>query len=487
MHYKIPENRNQMMLFPQIEMWVAKDNPVRLIDLVVEKLVKENPEKFTWKGKNNTGCTSYSPATMSKLLLYSYFNWIAGSRRMEKETYRNIELIWLLGNLHPDHWTICEFRRENKESFRFIATSFRRFLKDSGYISGGTIAVDGSKVKAYASPEMYTLDGVAKRLENIESQIGRYIDNWEELDNLENQLENSEEEKKKLHEKIAKLERGKKKLERINQQLKKSGKKRISPNDPDASLMKGRDGKKACYNVQTGVDSKNKMFVFAEATTEENDLRMLRPAHEAITGQLGHEPEALEADTGYYNTGQIKEIEEHSSTICFVPIRESPAKQKDKENNIHFEYDKEKDEFTCPQSKQLKLKARNIKHSGQSYNQYRCYECQGCPVREKCTTSKKGRTIKRNVDQDWIDHYKHRVSGRGAKDKISERKTLVEHPFGTMKLMMGKHCFLLTQKHKVQIELELYSTAYNLKRLINIENMDTLLQKLENYDWKIAA
>ena len=114
MHYKKPKNRNELLLYPNIDLWVDQDNPVRLIDLVIEKFVKENPTVCSWGGHSDQGCTSYSPSTMLKLLLYCYFNWIPGSRRMENETYRNIEVIWLLGELKPDHWTICKFRRENK-------------------------------------------------------------------------------------------------------------------------------------------------------------------------------------------------------------------------------------------------------------------------------------------------------------------------------------------------------------------------------------
>ncbi|MFO8233813.1 MAG: IS5/IS1182 family transposase, partial [Bacteroidales bacterium] len=92
MHYKTPENRNQIMLFPQLDLWIEKENPVRFIDSIIDKIISDNPDQFVWKGKSNKGCTSYSPATMSKLLLYCYFNWIPGSRRMEKETYRNMEV-----------------------------------------------------------------------------------------------------------------------------------------------------------------------------------------------------------------------------------------------------------------------------------------------------------------------------------------------------------------------------------------------------------
>jgi len=156
MHYIQGTNKAEIILFPEVENWVSKNNPVRLIDLIVDKIVLSNPEKTIWKGQSNTGRKSFSPATMLKLFLYGYLNKVPGSRRMEAETYRNIELMWLLGELHPDHWTICEYRRENKEQIRFVTLEFRRFLKSEGYIDGKDVATDGSKFKANASKELRT-------------------------------------------------------------------------------------------------------------------------------------------------------------------------------------------------------------------------------------------------------------------------------------------------------------------------------------------
>jgi transposase len=91
MHYKEPKSRNELLLYPNIDLWVDRDNPVHLIDPFIEKFVKENPTICSWEGHSDKGCTSYSPSTMLKLLLNCYFNWIPGSRRTENETYRSIE------------------------------------------------------------------------------------------------------------------------------------------------------------------------------------------------------------------------------------------------------------------------------------------------------------------------------------------------------------------------------------------------------------
>jgi len=486
MHYKNPKNREELLLYPNIDLWVGKDNPVRLLDLVVEKFISDNEADCSWGGHSDQGCTSYSPSTMLKLLLYCYFNWIPGSRRMENETYRNIEVIWLLGDLKPDHWTICKFRRENNSLIRAVAIEFRKFLIKSGYIEGKTVVFDGSKMKAYAGRDMYSEKKLKSRIENIEHNLQKYLDNVEETDELEDRLEKESHDKDDLINKIKKLEDEKYKLEEFKKQLNESGKKFISPTDPDANLMKSRDGKMPCYNIQTGVDAKHHMIALAEVTTDESDIHLLKNDFKSLNDQLGFTPKEIEADKGYGNINQIKEIQETSDTVCYIPLQEQPSKKQDKENGIEFIYNTDNDTFTCSNNKILQLHSKDYNDRDQNYNIYKCHECKGCPIKNKCTRSQTGRAIKVNVNHEWIDNYREWVEKKETIEKIKQRKTIVEHPFGTIKMIMGKFCFILRKKHKVQIEIDLYSTVYNLKRLINTENMEYLLQKVEKYNWRIS-
>lgn len=484
MHYKQPKNRDELLLDPHIDQWVAQESVVRLIDLIVDQFNKEN--SFSWSGTSAIGCTSYPPGIMLKLLLYCYFNWIPGSRRMEKETYRNIEVMWLLGDLKPDHWTICKFRRENRDLIRLAAISIRKFLLDNGYLEGKKIVFDGSKMKANAKRDMFSEKGIAKRIENIEQQLEKYLENSEETDNLEDMLEEESKENKELKEKIAKLEKEKQKLEGIKSQMNALGKKRISPADPDANLMKGRDGKMACYNVQTGIDAKYHMIALAEATTDECDINLLKKNYEQLKSQLGITPSEVIADKGYSNLTHIKDITQNSETECYVPIQENASKNRDNENGIEFIYNEQDNTFVCPNSKKLYLIQKGYKKRSQIYDRYQCKDCEECLIRAKCTKSKKGRIINVNIDHQWISSYKEWIRKKENMEKVKKRKTIVEHPFGTIKFMMGKLGFLLRKQSKVQIELDIYSTVYNLKRLINIEDMHYLLEKVERYNWKLV-
>lgn len=485
MRYIEPTNRSEIKLFTEVEAWVSKNNPVRLLDLIVEKVVCSNSKEFLWKGNSTTGRKSYSPATMLKLFLYGYLNGIASSRKLEAETYRNIELMWLLGELRPDHWTISDYRKNNKKQIRFVTIEFRRFLKAEGYIEGKEVATDGSKFKAYASREMLSLKKIDKRLSKINETLERYLEEFKNADIIDQATEQFEGEEinTALIDKIAELQEQISKLESQKTQLVESDKNFLAPNDPDANLMRSRDGKVAGYNAQTVVGKKNRMILTAEITTETNDTNEIKNNLDDLEQQLDIVPEIVQADKGFANTKQIKEIEENSVTKCYVPLPVSSKKEEDKGAGIEFTYDKEKDEYCCSQGKTLKLIGKNQKHRNNYYNAYQCTECSQCVLKASCTDSKVGRTIRRNIDQDWIDQYKQRMQKATSKRKIKERKTIVEHPFGTIKWMMGKFHFLLTGKVKVQIELDLYATAYNFKRLLNIDNMGLLLQKAENHSW----
>ena len=165
-------NRNQIFLDNCLDNWVSPDNLVRFISALVLKVYNEQPQLFTSeKGNKATGRPAYHPATMLMLFLYGYLNRISSSRRLELETYRNLEVIWLMSNVRPDHKTIADFRKDNAELVSSIAKQFRLFLKAEGYISGETQAFDGTKVKALAKKDSVSLHDVKKRIFDLESNL----------------------------------------------------------------------------------------------------------------------------------------------------------------------------------------------------------------------------------------------------------------------------------------------------------------------------
>jgi transposase len=483
MHTKEGQNREELVML-SYDMLIALNNPVRLIDLICRKFISDNPWRDEWKGRNGKGCKSYPPGALLSLLVYGYFNKINSGRNLEKEAYRNIEVIWLLEGLRPDHWTICAFRRENKTLVKDLLKSFRAFLLDEKYASAKRLVFDGSKLKANASRNMLTKSGMVKKLENLDKSIAEYLSQLENNDNQDDELETARDEIEKLKAKVDELERQRSKIEAAKEIFENSGQQQISLNDKDAVLVKGRDGKFAGYNGQSGVGSHGHFIMYNEIRTEAVDQQQLENCVDKAQEEMGEKVEEAVADKGYGNTTQILGIE-NKGTQCFVPLATS-SREKEENKGFVFTYDKSSDTYTCPQEKKLVLQQKNYKHRGAIYNVYKCRDCEGCPIRDECTKSKTGRTYKRNVHQEKIDNYKQKLETEYAKKRIAERKGVVEHPFGTIKWMMGKFNFLLTGKEKVQTEFNLYTTAYNIKRLVNCAPFSKLMEQINQYDWAIA-
>ncbi len=492
MKYIQPADRNQYNIMSSLEDLIATDHPVRLLDSIVNSIISSDSERFEPERENESGRPAYHSSILIKLLLYGYFNGISSSRKLEVETYRNKEVIWLLGNLTPDHWTISNYRKEHGDDIKYVTKKFREFLKDNGYIKLKTVAVDGSKVKAYTNREMLTKEKIENKLEGIDKKITEYLGKIAENDRRDDVIDEVENEgidgvNEKYLMKIIELQKQVEKLQKQKEILEKEGRKYISEADPDARLMKSRDGKIPAYNVQIAVDAENKMIADSEVVTEEVDLAELPKMIESIKEELGQVPEEAIADRGYNAPDLIEQTEKIEYTEgkrieTYIP---QEITSKDKEE-IKFEYMAEKDEYKCSAGRRLVLIQKNkLKHKSLA-NAYRGIECEGCPLRSKCTGSKKGRMVHRYINQQWRDEYKAKMLSTIGREKMRLRRSIVEHPFGTIKYWMGKIPLLLRGLNKVSTEINIYTTAYNLKRLINIEAFESLSMKIQNYKWKTA-
>ena len=489
MHFIIPDDRSQLTFYGKLDDLVAEDHPVRLLDLIVNQIVNSNIEKFTQKGQSEIGRKAFHPGTLSKLYLYGYCNGISSSRKLEVECYRNIELIWLMGNLKPDHKTIADYRKDHEQEIKFVALEFRRFLKENGYISGKTISLDGTKIKANANRDMLSLEKIENRLEDLQGKLDQYLKKLHANDLEDDLLDEindlpEEESKAFLIDKIIQLEKKVEELAKSKEILLTQKIKSISLSDPDARLMKSRDGKIPGYNAQVAVDTKNKLIVLAEVTNKQGDQDQLKPSVDRLNEQLEMTPEQVIADKGFYNIAQIQTIEQDKRTTCYIPPIENSNKKSDQLSNITFTFDPQKGEYYCSQGKPLVLFARNIKKRNRIADKYIGTECLGCPIRAKCTHSKKGRILHRYKNEEWVEDYKKRMESPFAKQMSGLRKETSEHIFGTIKSWMGKIPLVLRGRRKVQIEIDLYATSYNFKRLINLNSMEYLLTEVKNYKWK---
>jgi len=476
MSYIKGQERNQSVLFPStIDEYVAENNAVRAIAAFLGRLdfVKL---KFVRGQAAETGRPGYDPRVLMGLFLWGHLNGIRSSRKLERESHRNLEVIWLCENLRPDFKTIADFRKDNGAGIKGVVVEFRLWCMAAGLYGQEMVAVDGSKFKAVNSKERnFTRKKLSQLMARERAKISEYLEAVAEADEAESEEPALSAEQ--LQEKIAGLERYLAEHEALERQLEASGESQVSLTDPDAKLMKTAQGSEVSYNVQTVVDSKHKLIVAYEVTNERNDLGQLAVMAQQAKEALQVAELTVLADGGYYEGNALKECEQAGVTTYLPPPVSREAKRRGIFEQKQFRYDQQRDLYVCPQGEELRFRSKKNER-GKEFKVYKTKACAGCPLRAQCTTSKYGRKLVRWVDQEVIERLQAR--NRGRPELLKLRKTLAEHPFGTIKWGMDQGFFLLKGMRKVTTEFGLTVLSYNLKRVINIlgvEQMISLLAK----------
>ena len=269
-------DRSQRTLFPaQLEDYVAEDNPVRAVDAFVEGL-DLGKLGFGRVEPLEKGRPCYHPATLLKIYIFGYLNRIPSSRRLERECQRNIELIWLTGQLAPDFKTIADFRKDNGKAIREVCQAFVELCRELDLLGAASVAIDGSKFKAVnARDNNFTEAKMKRRFERIEESIARYLSQLETTDLRGEAVPEAKVER--LQDKLAKLKQEVARLNAIKEEMMQSEDKQVSLTDPDARSMatSGQDTGIVGYNVQMAVDTKNHIIVTHEVTNVGTDYHHL--------------------------------------------------------------------------------------------------------------------------------------------------------------------------------------------------------------------
>jgi len=300
-------SRNQGTMFPErLEDFIAEDNPVRAIDAFVERLDLAALE-FEGISPCKTGRPAYHPAVLLKLYIYGYLNRIQSSRRLERETQRNIELMWLTERLSPDFKTIADFRKDNGKAIAKVCRQFVELCRQLQLFSQAIVAIDGSKFKAVNNGDRnFTPRRLKQQTERVERHIARYLAELEVAD--QQGVSVPEEKAEGLQEKLAKLERKLEQLRAMETELERSPDRQISLTDPDARAMAThrRNTGMVGYNAQTAVETEHHLIVAHEVTnsvTDRNQLfNMAKQAREA----MGAEEFTVIADRGYFTSTEIR-------------------------------------------------------------------------------------------------------------------------------------------------------------------------------------
>jgi len=492
------EDRFQAIMFPElIDDYISAENPVRALDFLVSKLDMKEQGFVKWEPKN-TGRPDYNPKDMLKLLIYGFYNRIRSSRRLETETKRNLEVIWLLKKLTPDHVTIARFRKANPEALKKVFKTFVKMCLKWNLFAKELAAIDGSKYKAVNhNDRCFTQKTLEEKLERLDECIQDYLKQLAETDKSEGDLEESE--PPKSAEKIRKIlnerEDRKETYEGYQKRLEETGETQIALTDPDSRIMvTARGGVDVCYNVQTAVDSKHHLIAAYDVTNQANDKNQLASMSEQVKENLEVEEIAAAADTGYdsvqdivtcMNNGVTPHVAQTDYDIALPTEEEAPLPITIHKNG-RCVYIEERNIVICPMGQSLLPKCFNKSHGTAIFENRKV--CRNCT--HKCTEAKVGykrhevrmpeENFRKTYNTENLRVKQHRVFPD--KEKIKQRKCLVEHPFGTMKLWMDGGQFLMTGIENVSGEIALACLTYNLKRVVNILGVKELIERLQRLE-----
>ena len=477
------------MLLPEcVEDFVGPENAVRVIEAFVEGLDLAKLG-FPLLDEGLPGARAYDPKVVLKLFLYGYLHRVRSSRELERATRCNLEVIWLLRRLTPDHWTINDFRREHRTRFKELFREFNLLCGKLELFSKELIALDGTFLKGVNNPARnFTKGKLEKLLEAIDERTERYLATLETGDQeAERQGQGAvggpqgkgkkEAPAKPLRDQLAQLQEERQKYAELLEQLRAEPGQQISLTDPESRLLHKGGQSVVGYNAQIAVEGEHHFIVAQEVTRDPNDTQQLAPMAEAASAALGAESLTALADGGYYNLEQLQRCAAQK-IVAHVPAPKPARVAGDGTYpDTSFRYDAQADAFHCPQGQELPRHKDTQKPGGGGTRKvyYSTSACRHCPVREACTKGEFRR----------ITVHEHAATAEAVRKRMEEkpelfarRKGLVEHCFGTLKFWMGHAAFLTRGLEMVRAEFSLSCLGYNLRRLLNLVSVPTLLAAL---------
>jgi transposase len=470
------KNRDQIEFFSLNER-VAENNEVRLIDLFVDSL---NLGDFGFKNNFiDNGRPAYHPSDLLKLYLYGYLNRIRSSRQLEKECTRNLEVMWLMRGLVPDHNTIANFRKDNPQAIKKVFRSSVQLAMHFELIGGKLLAGDSTKLRAQNSKKNnFNEKKIERHIAYIDAKLEEYASILAREDGDKNNQD-------KLRDKIEKHQQRKAEYEDMREVLKKTECVQISTSDPDSRQMITRNNiTEVAYNVQATVDEKHNIPVDFKVTNQ-NDSKAMGGMIRRAKTILKSNDFTLLYDKGYHTGTEFDYAHKHGIEVI-VAAPDVASHAPDIAFDVeHFNYNKERDEYTCPQGQILTSTGKwYIKKHGKTTNRikhYKTKECKKCSAFASCTKNKDGRLIERTEHMDLIDANKKRLLENMA--TYRKRQAIVEHPFGIIKRQWDFY-YIMTKKSikHASADVGFIFTAFNLRRIFNIIDQNQLKKYLKEID-----
>jgi transposase len=297
-------DRKQMMLPEYLDEYVDLDNPVRVFNAFVDSIdlaecgfIRVEPKK--------EGRSGFDPKDLIKLYVYGYYYGIRSSRKLQRETVRNMEVIWLVRSIHPDFRTIANFRRDNSKALKNVFKQFNKLCSEMGLFGEEYVSIDGTKIRAQnAKDNNFTLNKIDDRLKRLNARIEEYLLLIEKNDEAEGKAR--ELSKEEIEAKIKELEERKARYEGYRDEMTANKERQQSLTDPESRLMKfANGGFNVGYNVQTAVDSKNKLISGFQVGNEGSDQGLLESMAKEVKEDFGLKTMEVTADKGYQDSSDL--------------------------------------------------------------------------------------------------------------------------------------------------------------------------------------
>ena len=460
-------NRNQVNLFPEsMEEYIAPDDPVRAYDAFIEAL--DFRDLGITLDPNKVGNSEYHPQAMLKLLVYGYSYGIRSSRKLERATHHNLSFIWLTSGLKPDHKTIAEFRRKNKEALAQVLKQCARICIKLNLIEGNTLFLDGTKIRANASiNNTWTKKKAQKALKHIDERISDILAQCDAIDEAEQgSLVTMDEELK--DQKTLKA-----KIKGILQELKEE--ESFNTTDPECTSIKKGKNFYAGFNFQSTVDKKKGLILSVDVVSENNDLNQFASQINQANHTLNKKCEVAVADCGYASTDDLEKIDNQGIKVIVPSQRQVTKKEPSLFAKEHFTY--QDDYYTCPQGHKL-TPYRFNKDNNKVYKITDKKICLACPHYGNCTKSPTGRTISRLLKEEVRQKLEAQYNEPSSQEIYKLRKEKVELPFAHIKHNLKFDSFLLRGLKGVKAEASIIGTCFNLVRMITLLGVPDLIKEL---------
>lgn len=468
MQYIQGKNREQSLLFPQcLEQIIDAGNDIRLIDLFVESI---NMADFNFVTKQSAeGRPAYNPKDLLKLFIYGYLNSIRSSRVLEKQCRINIEVMWLMKELCPDHNTISNFRRDNHKAIRQVFKHTLSIAKHFNLIGGKLIAGDSTKLRAQNSKKNnFNEKKIIHHTEYIEKKLDEYTALLADAD---------DDNKAIIQQLIVKKNQQKEKYNNYSKQLIDTNETQISSSDPGSRQMITRNNiTEVAYNIQTTVDAKHSLTLDYKVTNTNDTKAMGNMVRRAKT-ILQHNQFTALFDKGYHTGSELKYAQQLGITTLVAVPGVAAFAPDDAYNFDKFIYNEQADTYTCPQLQTLHTNGNWYVKSKQRYiyyvKHYKTNKCLQCPALPLCTLNKKGRLIERSEYQPCMELNKKNIEAN--KTIYNKRAEIIEHTYGIIKRQWGFY-YITTKKgiKRASADVGLMFTAFNLRRIFNIVGQNAL-------------